>query len=85
MLTTEIEGVEANVNFMGLGKTTPCAGIRKLRTLCLSYNFKSQHLKLLCFCFLYLLAFISLSERKITFMFTNETTKAVKKFFFDRF
>lgn len=26
ILTTEIEDVEANVNFMGLGKTTPCAG-----------------------------------------------------------
>lgn len=35
MLTTEIEDVEANVNFMGLGKTTLCAESRKLRTLCL--------------------------------------------------
>lgn len=40
ILTTEIEDVEANVNFMGLGKTTPCAGSRKLRTLYLSYDFK---------------------------------------------
>lgn len=40
ILTTEIEDIEANVNFMGLGKTTPCAGSRKLRTLYLSYDFK---------------------------------------------
>lgn len=85
MLTTEIEDVEANVNFMGLGKTTPCAGSKKLRTLCLSYNFKSQHLYLLCFCFLYLFAFIFLSEKKHLHVYIRNNKNSKKKIFFDRF